>query len=399
MRESQVLTDRTARAARPLWRTVFEALENERCLDMQYRSAYTSLAANDAIPNYKVMKQLALRRRFGVLYRPMLVLARLLIPLWALTQWALGIAVATLARRPPEAAMVHVIATVPGNVALIEAALDSDESRRLERRDTDLLSLRRLSAELGPSGVLACVAFHACLILHLLRIEAARRWDLLLHSRDAFVLTMLALHAQRHPTHKYATDDHYQRWSYLLSHHAADLCIVQHGFVDSAIAFTHGFGQVRTLYLRDAMFESQFSAHYTAQETRLFAPPWLLRSHAAAAEAVFLASSFPAVDAEIELVRELKRHGATVIVKFHPAHEYDRRKQTLAAAVDRVCADDEYPACRVFVSHSSFMEFDYRACNIPTFSIARDGGPRATAASILAAIGKSHRAHAATDCQ
>jgi hypothetical protein len=397
MRESQVLTDRTARAARPLWRTVFEALENERCLDVQYRGAHTRLAANDAIPNYKVMKQLALRRRFGVLYRPMLVLARLLVPLWALTQWALGIAMATLARRPPEAATVHVVATVPGNVALIEAALDSDESRPLERRDTDLLSLRRLSAELGPSGVLACVAFHACLILHLLRIEAARRRDLLLHSRDAFALTMLALHAQRHPTHKYATDDHYQRWSYLLSHHAADLCIVQHGFVDSAISFTYRFGRVRTLYVRDPMFESQFSTYYTAQETRPFAPPWTLRQHMAASDGIFLASSFPAIDAEMELVRALKKHGATVIVKFHPAHVYDSRKQILAAMADRVCTDDEHPACRVFVSHSSFMEFDYRSRDIQTFSIARDGGPLTTAAAILAAIEQMPRPQTTND--
>jgi hypothetical protein len=99
----------------------------------------------------------------------------------------------------------------------------------------------------------------------------------------------------------------------------------------------------------------------------------------------------------MELVRALKKHGATVIVKFHPAHVYDSRKQILAAMADRVCTDDEHPACRVFVSHSSFMEFDYRSRDIQTFSIARDGGPLTTAAAILAAIEQMPRPQTTND--
>lgn len=379
------MTTPAPQATRAVWRTVFEALENERCLDLRYRTASTELRDDDPVPNYKVMKQLALRRRLGLLYRPAVALARVLILLAAPLQWSTALAAAAVGRSRGDAATMHIVATAPGNVALIEAALLSDPEHGRGARDSDLFSLRMLGAELGCSGVLLCVASHLRILGHILGSEATLRSDLLLHACDAFVLTMLALYAKRHPSHQFATEDHYQRWVYLLSHQASDLRVVQHGFVDDKIGFTHHFGAVRTLYLRDPMFGPQFGAYYMAREQRVFAPLRPLQQHPFAG-AVFLASSFPTIDDEIELVRALKAQGVPVVVKLHPAHHYEARGQTLTALADGVISDDVHPACAVFVSHSSFMEFDYRARDIPTYSIAREGGPLPTAKAILAAF-------------
>jgi hypothetical protein len=82
---------------------------------------------------------------------------------------------------------------------------------------------------------------------------------------------------------------------------------------------------------------------------------------------------------EIELVSALKdRLKVPIIVKFHPAHSYDGRKYKLSNMANHICVDDEYPDCLIFVSYNSFMENDYIARGISSFSIERVGGVQAT---------------------
>jgi hypothetical protein len=364
-----------------LWRTVHQALENERCLDLRYRSTSTSLTAADAIPNYKVMKQLALRNRLGPAYRPFIALATMLVPALAATQWLRALFAAFLGARSAET--LHVIATTPANTRLIDAALNTEPALQLRSRDYDILALHRLGRELGLRDVVVCIVSHGRLLGHILRNGRGRRTDLILHSRDAFVLIMLARYSQLRPTHCFATDDHYQRWAFVLSHCCRDLRLVQHGFLDPAIGFPHPFGRAHAVYVRDALFSPMFAAYFQVLASRLFSPASTFAPNAYAERALFLASSFPSIDEEIELLRQIRAHGnIPVIVKFHPAHAYDSRKQRLAELATWVCADDR-PACRAFVSHNSFMEFDYKIAGIRTFSMLRSGGATLAARAII----------------
>ncbi len=357
-----------------LWRSVLGALENERCLDLQFRANSTSLCDGEKVPNYKVMKQLALRNRFGMLYRPFIFVGLVMIPALAVVDWLYALLASLLPPRP-RLASLHIVATTPVNVGLIESALSIEPGFRAQGVDHDLLSRRRLSAEIGLLNVALCIDSHFKLFLHILRFGAGRRIDLIFHSRDAMVLLMLACYARSRPDHRFATEDHYQRWAYLLSHHSPNLSIVQHGALDPNIPFVYSFGAIRTLYLRDPRSRADFGKYYRVRESKLFSPIRQLKKNPFSEFGAFLASSFPYIDAEIELVRMIKaRHNIPVIVKFHPAHHYDQRKQVLASLADYVCTDDEYPACRIFVSNNSFMENDYIACEIPTFSMERLGG-------------------------
>lgn len=376
-----------AEPAHALCYSMFQALENERCLDLRYRATRTNLRDDDAVPNYKVMKQLALRNRLGPLYRPFIAFALVLIPTLAVLQWLLGILIAATQGGRVSGATLHIIPTTRGNIGLIEAALSAEPALKGRSWDSDSLAFGRLSREVGLRGVLLCSASHARLIRHILRTDRGRRTDLLLHSRDAFMLLMLVCYAQRHPTHTFATDDHYQRWAFLLSHYSEDFRIVQHGFLDSNMRFPHSFGIVQAVYVRDPVFVSAFATYYRVQESRVFSPVTSLTPNPFSESGLFLASSFPSIDEEIDLVRLIKaQRDVSVIVKFHPAHSYDARKQQLAALASYVCSDDDHPACQMFISHNSFMEFDYKACGIPTFSIARLGGPAETAQAIFALL-------------
>lgn len=365
-----------------LWRSVLRALENERCLDLRYRANSTSLLDEERVPNYKVMKQLALRNQLGLFYRPLVFIGLAMIPAVAVIDWICAVltSLSPLVRR---SANLHILATIPVNVGLIESALSTESDYRAQIVDHDLLVRRRLSADIGLWRVAICIASHFKLLLHIFRFCEGRRIDLFFHSRDAMVLLMLACYASSKPDHRFATEDHYQRWAYLLSHHSPNLLIVQHGALDGAIPFAYPFGSIRTLYLREQDGARDFDNYYTVGEKKLFIATRNFKKNEFSNFGVFIASSFPYIDSEIELARMVKSTcNVSIIVKFHPAHHYDQRRAVLEALTDHICADDEYPTCQVFVSQNSFMENDYRAGGIPVFSMERQGGPTATANAI-----------------
>jgi hypothetical protein len=373
----------------PLWRVVYQALENERSLDLHYRRIATSFPPDAKVPNYKVMKQIALRNRLGVLYGPAIWLATILIPLLAPFQWLGGLLRSLIGFAHASGARVHAIPTAPGNIVLIDAALALADNP--DARDTDLMQGSRLAVGIGPSGVASCMLSHARLLWQCLSLPAGERRDMFLHARDAFLLLMLAHYARSHASHCFITDDHYQRWSYVLSHTASHFAIAQHGFLDPHIAFHNRFGQLHALYVRDESFTGQFAAYYRISEATVFAPLVLLTDNPFSDKALFLASSFPWIDQEITLVKAVRaKLNVPVIVKFHPSHTYDERKLQLAALASHVCVKTENPACKVFVSHSSFMEYDYRSKGIASFSIRRLNGVEPTVKAIVAALEKSN---------
>lgn len=142
------------------------------------------------------------------------------------------------------------------------------------------------------------------------------------------------------------------------------------------------------LYLRDILFLASFKRYYAVVDHRLFSPSASFVQTPLSGDALLLASSFPSIDEEIQLLDVIKAscRDLPIIVKFHPVHRYDSRREQLAARATLVYEGPGNPGCRIFASHGSFMEFDYRRQGTATVSIARSGSVEAAADEILSLL-------------
>lgn len=366
-----------------LVQVVLQALENERCLDLRYRQLNPELVGADRLPNYKVMKQVALRRRFGALYPLFILLAQWAMPLLSGAQWVAGLLRSLRGRSPDK--RIHAIATAPANRVIIEAGLKAAGIG--PGSDANVHCAASLAAALGWRAVLCAIGDHIALLVRVLALPRGIRGDTLLHTRDGFSLLLLARFARTFPDHVFATDDHYQRWAFVLSHCSANLVLVQHGYLDRHIKFAHPFGALKVVCIRDESFAGDFLAYYVTEQLVVFSSLHALVPVGGRDDALFLASSFPSIDQEIALLRLLSgRLAAPVIVKFHPSHSYDDRKALLAELASHTCSPSDYPQCQVFVSFNSFMEYDYRALGKATVAIARCDDVAAAADAVVAAM-------------
>jgi len=350
---------------------LFEALRNERRFDIEYRDGRKDREQLTRIPNYKVLKQTGLLHRLGVLYEPFVYAARVAIPLIALGQFFYALIVAALDRGRHTGGDVHIFATADTNVPVIRSAISHLTGRATADDIPNALGLRALAGRCGVRGVIAALESWVHLYSLILRSARDERMDLLLHARDACLLSLLAHHAVASPRDRFFTDAHYGRQAYLLSHLSARLTIVQHGYTDGRIPFEHPFGHLECLYVCDESFVEAFERYFKIDEWRILSFHRTLTANPYSDRGVFLASSFPSIDEEIELLSRLARTGVEIIVKLHPNHIYDARQKRLLGLASHVCRSDEYPACRVFVSYASFLEYEYRMAGVATYSIAR----------------------------
>lgn len=358
---------------------MLEALDNERCLDARYRAVFSPPGR---YIDYKVMKQVALRRRLGFLLTPALFTLATLMPLLLLARWIRALAASFRTKPPMAGKLVWILPTTPTNEPLIRSGLAAGHCALPVAVITDLV--RDLSPRLGTIRIWTVGASTVRLLTDVLA-SPGRRIERLLHARDAIDLLILAEFAHMRVEDVFATDDHYQRWSYVLSHSTGDLRLVQHGVLDPQIDFPHRGGEVRQLLVRDEFSAQTFGRYYASiQHTVFHAPNIDLDPNRFCREAVFIASSFPMIDDEIAFARALRqRHSAPIIVKLHPAQRYDARKSALLELASHICKPGENPQCRVFVSHSSSMELIYRAHGVPTVSLRREV---TTAAAVDAVI-------------
>lgn len=367
-----------------LWRIIADALQNERALDVKYRATSTALPQGGPVPNYKVMKQLALQSQLSWFYPLIIALGPLVVLLAVPWQWLILLAGAISGQSATGAdGACWVFSTTAGSCPIINAALDSDPQTAVLPRCSIRFRLWSLGAEIGWSNFVSVARAHLRWLEFALTRPNVERRDLLLHGHDSLALLALATLASR-SGRIFITDDHYQRWAHVLSHTAEDFRIVQHGFLDDEIVLPHLGGTVTQLYLRDILFRTSFERYYTVVDHRLFSAPFCLVHTPLSGDAVLLASSFPSIDEEIRLLDTIRATGKdlSIIVKFHPVHRYDSRREDLAARAALIYEGPGNPCCRVFVSYGSFMEFDYRRHGIATVSIARSGGVEAAAEEI-----------------
>ena len=143
------------------------------------------------------------------------------------------------------------------------------------------------------------------------------------------------------------------------------------------------FGQINSLGLRSETSLDMFNRYFDVKSHFVFANEMNF-DDLGYRNILLLASSAPYIDAEIELLTALRGHiSLEIAIKLHPAHRYDARADRLAALADVVVPADKRPQAAAFVSWNSFMEFDYEAAGVATWSMERCGGADATAHAII----------------
>jgi hypothetical protein len=365
-----------------------EALCNEKRLDQRYK---TTFRAKGRFLDYKVMKQVAWKRKLGPLLTPALVVVAWLMPVLLLARWLRMLVGAFSASPVSTGRTAWIVPTTPTNESLIRGGLAGSGV------DLPVVSLDDLASELprrlGWRAVLAAGGQATRLLWRILTSSDASRTALLLHARDALSLLLLADFARAHPDDVFATDCHYQRWSFTLSHTARGLRLVQHGLLDLDIGLPYRGGRVRQVLVWDDASAEGWRRYYRLiDEAVVHAPRVALEPNSHSRSAVFLASSFPTIDEEIAFIRALRQASATpLIVKLHPAHRYDGRRSQLLEFANHVCRPDENPACAVFISHSSSMEMIYRNHGIRTVSLRLEDTATAAVEATLLALNETSR--------
>lgn len=350
---------------------VYFALCNERQIDVHFTTKVLKEAKDNSLPYFKVLKLRILQRRMGLLFRPAILLAACLVPFWAIIQWGQAL-LASFSAQPNRQA-IQAVETTQANRGLITRAVKQvhfDASASIEFSTHEFA---KLAAGLGPVGVLRCVLAHIRLLDRIL-VTGPTRTDLLLHARNALSLLMLADYARLNPDAIFVTDDHYQRWSFVLSHRAQHLWVVQHGYLYDDIAFPFDYGRVECLVCRDPLFVPKFQTYYEINEIQVLLSSFTLQPSDYGNSAVFLASSAVSINEELALIAAIKQSSdAPIIVKLHPHHAYDDRAAQLTAMADQTVASQDFPDCKVLVVFNSFIEFEYRALGKQTVSIERAG--------------------------
>jgi hypothetical protein len=196
-----------------------------------------------------------------------------------------------------------------------------------------------------------------------------------LNYKDILKSYLLSVYIIDNPEVVVLTEDHYQRFAFIISNLECNkFVIVQHGFIDDSIKFPVKFGKIDLLLLRDFIFLKSFETYYRVDnynilvrnKSILFSDKNLLAS-------CFLASSSPFIDTEIKFAYLFKKkYNLKLIVKKHPKHIYNQEKiKKLISLTDEQWEDDfSFPNSGLFISHSSFLEFDYISKGSFTFKLA-----------------------------
>lgn len=198
---------------------------------------------------------------------------------------------------------------------------------------------------------------------------------LLLNYKDVLKLYLLSVYILDNPEVVVVTEDHYQRFAFIVSNlECSNFVIVQHGYIDNSIKFPSEFGKIDNLMLRDLQFLKSFEVYYKVNNYSILARNTTsIFSSENLRASCFLASSSPFIDSEIKFAQFFKnKFNIKLILKKHPRHVYNREKlKILLSFADEEWVDDvHFPNSRLFISHGSFLEFEYKSAASFTFKLS-----------------------------
>lgn len=356
---------------------IIHALQDEIAIDARSLETIVDAAERPGLPNFKVINMVSLRRRRPLVFR----LFRRFAP-WIFLCVNVGQFLVALARRLLSRGRNL-------NETEITAIYNSENDRRhLAAAEKavgpsrpvaywNVRSTATLAAAASPGEILAAGRIMAGIFIALPRLVRISP-DLRFHVYDLFKLSLFAVICSNRRDHIFLTSSHYQRWSHILSHLPVRMWLVQHGELPAEpgeIAFPHPYGTIDRFFGYDDVSLARLSHIYSVREFTRLQSEMVITPNPLAATTVFLASSAPFIDLELEFAQLVR--GQTdmhLILKPHPAHVYDERLQALEALCHRVAGIHEFPACFVQVSYNSFTEHFYAKNGFRVINMKACGG-------------------------
>lgn len=352
-----------------LARIIFESYVNEVCLDRALKQKFLgSEKGADALPQYKVMPLFSLWRRHG---------NKLLIILWALRMTLVPVlAIAALcnlalALRAVFPSQRKSVAELPdsiclpnsNHVKLFDYLLDDFAQKASFRCKRPWAMLPYLSVTDYIRAMFIAWKVLAA-ILSYGGHQGVRRRDLIFHAIDLLPLTWFSLFVEKLSWTKrgVVTDCNLQRWDYISTRLSERCSVIQHAYIHGDIEFIYPFGVVDCLYVFDPEFEEVFSRYYKFHRSAIIRPKLNLQQVGEGRSVLFLASSAPYVQFEIDFLQRVKNNlDFFVVVKLHPRHVYEASVTQLTALADRVLDAGCFPECEYMVSYDSFLGYEYKA--------------------------------------
>lgn len=368
-----------------LARLLLESYVNEVRLDRRLKEKFLKAGSEvDALPQYKIMPLFSLWKRYGnklllVLWCIRLVLLPLL-AVAALLNIVLALVFACLPLRKSSADLAEPVC-LPNtdNFKLFHYLFDDFFQHARFRCKRPWAMLRYLSATdyLRALLIIWCVLFA---ISRYAPQHGVRRGDLIFHAMDILPLTWYALFVSKlsQAGKSFITDCNMQRWTYIGTHLSERFSVIQHAYIYDDLAFTHPFGGVDCMYLFGMEFEGLFSRYFNFRRTAPIRPKLDLQHMNSDRKVLFLASSAPYVQAEIDFLQQVKNNfDFFTVVKLHPRHVYEDTVAQLTALADRVVEATCFPECDVMVSYDSFLGYEYKALGKDALFLKDQGSIRA----------------------
>ncbi|WP_139199615.1 MULTISPECIES: hypothetical protein [unclassified Pseudomonas] len=349
-------------------RVVFNAYLNEVRLDIALRDKFLSRErAASFLPRYKMMVILPFYRKHPRLVSVGLWIASIaLLPTLFVGSFLLALAgmlYACLKRLPYSDLDEEVCFPVNNNFKLYYY-LFSDFNRRqkfLCRKAFAFMGYFSVSDFVRVFCVVQCVLWY-CLTNRYNKDIRFR--DLSLHLRDLFSISCFAIFVVQLDAHgkRPITDSNLQRWDFIISHLASRASLIQHAFIHGDIDFEVPFGRLSRLYVFDPIFVDMFARYFTIEEIGKVSPKINMSSCSSSKPTLFLASSEPYLDVEIEFLRFVRVHlDCHVLVKLHPKHIYGDAVNILLGLADEVVGRSDFPDSDYMASYDSFLGYEYRS--------------------------------------
>jgi hypothetical protein len=194
--------------------------------------------------------------------------------------------------------------------------------------------------------------------------ERVFRRDLVLHMFDLISMAWFSLFVCKLAARgkEFVTDSNHQRWDYMITHLSPRCDVIQHAYIHADLKFDYPFGQIKCLYVFDPMFEQVFLNYYSISAVDIIKPKLKLDLITSEKRVLFLASSAPFLNIEIDFLNLIRqKFDFYIVVKLHPSHVYDSSVKHLIALADRVVGKTVFPDCDYMASYDSFLGYEYKA--------------------------------------
>jgi len=184
-------------------------------------------------------------------------------------------------------------------------------------------------------------------------IYNTKKIDFLLLSHDLLMLISVCVLLKNKNLIDIFCDDQLQRFAFICGHSSKAFNLCQHGSQDNDISVLYRYGKIKCLWYINKNDIQSFRTYFTLN--RYKAQPSSITfldircnfnlSHDE--EIVFLASSLPHFERELEIISKIRQSkNIFLVIKLHPLHPYTKYHRAIFKNyANYVCKNTEYPLC------------------------------------------------------